>query len=292
MNKKLSNYHTHSRYCDGKGDLREYVEYALAHGFGALGFSGHSPVPFPSTFAIADNEYLDYCNEVRALKEEYKGRIDIKLGLEIDYIPGLQEDFAPLVEKGGLEYTIGSVHLIPHPDDAETLRQLSATLVGEERKEIPYHIWFIDGPRMETYDNGLRHIFGNDIKAGVKAYFEQQNRMIERNKPTIVGHCDKIVMHNKGRYFSYDEPWFRNLLYETLQLIKECGCICEINTRGIYKGRHTDFYPASETVRYMNTLGIPVVVSTDAHCPEDLDRFEGAYEFLREIGYRCVMYDV
>ncbi|MBP5547620.1 MAG: histidinol-phosphatase [Bacteroidales bacterium] len=285
----MTNYHTHSRWCDGKGELREYVEYAISKGFSVLGFSGHSPVPFPSTFAIKDEEYTAYCDEVRALKAEYAGRIDIRLGLEIDYIPGLQEDFSTFVEKGGLEYTIGSVHLIPNPNDIESLRQLSATANGDERNQIPYHIWFIDGPRQETYDNGLHHIFGDDIRAGVRAYFHQQNAMIERNRPTIVGHCDKIVMHNHNRYFQYDEPWFRDLLYETITLIKEYGCICEINTRGIYKGRHTDFYPAKETIKYMNTLGIPVIVGTDAHQPSDLDREEGANLFLKEIGYRNII---
>ena len=73
-----TNYHTHSRYCDGKGELREYVEYAIAHGFSALGFSGHAPVPFPNNFSIRQEQCLDYCNEVRALKAEYAGRIDIR----------------------------------------------------------------------------------------------------------------------------------------------------------------------------------------------------------------------
>ncbi len=284
-----TNYHTHSRYCDGKGELREYVDYAIAHGFSALGFSGHAPVPFPNNFSIRQEHYLDYCNEVRALKAEYAGRIDIRLGLEIDYIPGVLEDFTPLIEQGGLEYTIGSVHLIPNPDDVETLRNLCATAQGEERQQIPYHIWFIDGPKQETYDKGLHHIFHDDIRAGVKAFFHQQNAMIERNRPTVVGHFDKIVMHNHNRFFQYDEKWFRDLLYETVELIRESGCIAEINTRGLYKGRHTDFYPAKETIQYMNSLHIPVLVGTDAHEPSNLDRFEGAYEFLKEIGYRNVV---
>lgn len=33
------NYHTHSRYCDGRGEPREYVEYAVSQGFTHLGFS-------------------------------------------------------------------------------------------------------------------------------------------------------------------------------------------------------------------------------------------------------------
>lgn len=285
----ISNYHTHSRHCDGRDELREYVDYALSKGFKALGFSGHAPVPFPNNFSIKDDDYLNYCNEVRALKAEYAGRIDIRLGLEIDYIPGLLEDFTPLVEQGGLDYTIGSVHLIPNPNDVSELRYLSASAKGDERQQIPYHLWFIDGPRQETYDNGLHHIFGDDIRAGVRAYFHQQNAMIEQNKPTIVGHPDKIVMHNRERFFSYADRWYRDLLFETLQLIAETGCICELNTRGLYKGRHTDYYPSKEAVRFMDTLGIPLLVSTDAHQPSDLDRWEGAFDFLAEIGYRNIV---
>ena len=278
----LSNYHTHSTYCDGKAPLREMVDFAVTHGFTHLGFSGHSPLPYLNTFSIKEDRYPDYCNEVRALKAEYADRIKILLALEIDYVPGLCEDFRPLIEKGGLEYTIGSVHLIPQPENIEYIRSHPA--------EAADYLWMIDGAKYERYDEGLQRLFGGDIKKGVHAFFDQTNRMIESQRPTIVGHFDKIVMNNKDRYFHYDEKWFLDLVHETVQLIRETGCICEVNTRGIYKGRHYDFYPARQTLRQMNTLGIPVIVSTDAHLPEDLLHTEGAYEFLKEIGYRNVLF--
>ncbi|MCR5659398.1 MAG: histidinol-phosphatase [Bacteroidales bacterium] len=269
------NYHTHSRYCDGKGELRDYVEYALAHGFTHLGFSGHAPVPFANTFSIHDDEYDDYCREVRQLQQEFADRLTIRLGLEIDYIPGLIEDFQPLVQQGGLDYVIGSVHIVANP---------------EMPVDDPNALWFIDGSRYETYDEGLMRLFGGDIKKGVTTFFRQTNEMIERNRPTIVGHFDKIVMHNRDRYFHYDEPWFLSLVGETVELIREVGSIAEINTRGIYKGRHYDYYPAKRTIQAMNEKRIPVVVSTDAHEPSNLDLFEGAYEFLESIHYREVLY--
>ena len=277
----MTNYHTHSRFCDGKGEPREYVEYALANGFSALGFSGHSPLPYENTFSIKEDKFEEYCDTIRALKEEYAGRLDIRLGLEIDYVPGLCEDFKPLIERGGLEYTIGSVHLIPNPDAIDYIREHPA--------EAADYLWMIDGPRYELYDDGLQRHFGGDIRKAAKAFFYQNNVMIESQKPTIVGHFDKIVMHNKDRYFHYDEPWFRDLVYETAHLIRETGCVCEMNTRGIYKGRHYDFYPAKETLKYMNELGIPVIVSTDAHQPSDLTRTEDAEAFLREIHYREIV---
>ena len=75
----MTNYHTHSNYCDGKATLREMVDFAVAHGFTELGFSGHCPLPFRNTYSITD--YEGYCREVRALKKEYKDRIAIHLGL-------------------------------------------------------------------------------------------------------------------------------------------------------------------------------------------------------------------
>lgn len=267
-----SNYHTHSCYCDGKATPREMAEYAYSHGFEALGFSGHSPLPFTNTFSITD--YEGYCREVRALKDEYVGRMDIRLGLEFDYVPDMLEDFTPLIEQGALEYTIGSVHLIPAP--------------GVTPREAD-DLWFIDGPKWERYDEGLFRLFGGDIRRAVRAYFHQQNAMLERNRPTIVGHPDKIVMHNRDRYFTEDEPWYRDLALETIHLIKELGLICEVNTRGIYKGRHADFYPGKWLLNEMKGLRIPVLVSTDAHAPEDLSHTEGAYEYLHDIGYRDVL---
>lgn len=278
----LSNYHTHSRFCDGKGELRDYAELALAHGFTALGFSGHAPLPFKNSFSIPDKDYPAYCDGVRALKEEYRSRLDIRLGLEIDYVPGVCDNFRPLIEQGGLDYCIGGVHLVTHPDDTAWLRSYP--------EEAAQRIWFIDGPHHETYDEGLQRVFHGDIRRGVTAFFHQSNAMIESQRPTIVAHFNKIVMHNRDRYFSEHDKWYLDLVHETIALIREVGCIAEVNTRGIYKKRHNDFYPSRELLQYMNTLGIPVIVSTDAHCPDDLLRTEGAFEFLHEINYRNIVH--
>lgn len=266
-----SNYHTHSHYCDGKGELREYVEYAIQHGFTHLGFSSHAPVPFPNKFAIKYEDYPIYCQEVRQLQQEYAGQIKIKLGLEIDYIPGLLDDFSPLIQQGGLDYFLGGVHLVNNPE------------------EDPNELWFIDGPLQGTYDEGLQRVFHGDVKKAVRTFFEQTWAMIQNTHPTIVAHFDKIVMHNRNRYFNPTEHWFRDLVCETAQLIQESGCIAEINTRGLYKKRHTDFYPSAETIKYMDTLNIPVLVGTDAHEPANLNLDEGAYEFLRKIHYRNIV---
>ncbi len=268
-----SNFHTHSHYCDGKGTLRDYVERALALGFDRLGFSSHAPLPFPTNFALKQEDYKTYCAEVRQLQAEYAGRIELFLGLEIDYVRGLQEDFALIIEAGGLDYSIGCVHLV-------------------NTYEEPHNIWSIDGGNYEVYDEGLQRVFHGDIRRGVTAFFHQTNEMILRNHPTIVGHFNKIVMNNRNRYFLETEAWYRDLAYETVQVIADSGCLCEVNTRGIYKKRHDDFYPSRDLLRYMNEKNIPVIVGIDAHEPANLSNFEGAYDFLQSINYRNVVFGI
>ena len=265
-----ANYHTHSHYCDGKGDIKEYIEMAISKGLTHLGFSGHAPVPFENTFAISNDKYNDYCSKINRLKEEYSDKIKIFLGLEIDYIPGISDNFSTLINEGNLDYCIGSVHLV--------------------NKNKDNNLWFIDGSKQETYDEGLNRVFGGDIKAAVKAFFHQTNDMLTSQHPDILGHFNKVVMHNKERYFSSSDKWFINLVYETLEIVKSTDCVCEINTRGLYKGRYYDYYPSKDIIQIMNDMEIPVVVSTDAHCPDELDKYEGVFEFLKAIKYRHVMY--
>jgi histidinol-phosphatase (PHP family) len=217
---QLFNLHTHSNFSDGKANAEDVVLEAINQGLEVLGFSDHSPVPFENSFAIKNNEVHNYISTIKSLKEKYQDKIDIYCSMEMDFIPGIVKDFKKTKDELGLDYMIGSVHLVGN--DVEKL-------------------WFIDGSKVETYDEGLNNFYNGDIKKGVKTFFYQYNEMIETEEFDIVGHFDKIKMHNRDRYFLEEDKWYRDLLMETLTLIKEKSLIVEVNTRGIYKKRSTDF---------------------------------------------------
>lgn len=260
------NLHTHSNFSDGKCTPEEMVEEAVRQGLKAIGFSDHSPVPFPNKFAIRQEELENYISTIHALKEKYKGVIDIYCSMEMDFIPGIINDLGSIKKKYGFDYMIGSVHL-----------------VGNELDRL----WFIDGSKYETYDEGLDNYFGGDIKRGVRAFFAQTNNLIENEDFEILGHFDKIKMHNRDRYFHEDEKWYQDLLSETLDLIRQRGKVVEINTRGIYKKRHNDFYPAQYLFKKMHDMGIPVIISSDAHHFSELTLgFAEAEKALAEAGYK------
>ena len=265
------NYHTHTRFCDGKSDPEEYIREALRQGMHSLGFSAHSPLPFDTPFAIRWNKLDEYCQVILSLKQKYNHQIPVYLSLEIDYIPGISEDFSQLRNQYPLDYTIGSVHLV-RPMDREGL-------------------WFIDGPLPEIYDSGLKDLFDNDIRKAVTTYYHNVNQMIIRELPTIIGHLDKIKMHNRGRYFSEKDPWYVRLVEDTLDTIQNTGGMVEVNTRGIYKKRSDSPYPGVWILRKIKERKIPVTISTDAHRPDELTAyFDETMKILAEIGFKTVMY--
>ena len=263
---QLFNLHTHSIFSDGKSTPEEVVVEAVRQGLNVLGFSDHSPVPFENSFAIKDDNIQNYIDTIKALKEKYKDNIDVYCAMEMDFIPGIVKDFKKTKETLRLDYMIGSVHLVGNDID---------------------RLWFIDGSKYETYDEGLFNYFDGDIKKGVRAFFYQYNEMIETEEFDIVGHFDKIKMHNRGRYFNEDEKWYRDYLMETLTLIKEKSLIVEVNTRGLYKKRSDDFYPSTWMLPIMHEMNIPVVISSDSHKAEELTLcFKEAEDALRTAGYK------
>ena len=154
----------------------------------------------------------------------------------------------------------------------------------------PDEIWFIDGPKWEVYDEGLQKLFDGDIRRAVRRFFEQSNEMIEKEPFDIIAHFDKIKMHNRDRYFHEDESWYRKLALETLDLIREKGLVMEINTRGIYKKRYNGFYPSPWLMEEACKMGVPAIISADAHHFSEITlEFAAAEEALKKAGYRSVV---
>jgi len=269
MNAFLANYHTHSHFCDGKEAPEAYVQKALALGFKALGFSGHAPVSFENSYCIPTDKLTDYCREITQLKTKYANQIKLFLALEADYIPGKTYDFSWFRSNHPLDYLIGSIHLVAHPQSNE--------------------LWFIDGGKQDVWDAGLESVFSNDIKAGVKAFYQQTNRMIETQKPEILGHFDKIKMHNKNRFFLQSDAWYQKLVNESLELIKEKDTVVEINTRGLYKGRFNELFPSIPILLKAQEMGIPLMLNTDAHHPDELmGYYSQTLQLLRQSGIKTL----
>lgn len=115
MHNIKANYHTHTAMCHhADGEIRDYVEAAVRAGFETLGFSCHAPYPFEngfvSWFRMLPNEAKLYFDELNALREEFRGKIDIKIGFEAEYYPEHFNSLLSLVCPLGCDYLILGQH--------------------------------------------------------------------------------------------------------------------------------------------------------------------------------------
>lgn len=146
----LFNYHTHTSRCGhALGSDRDFVEAAIAYGLKQLGFSDHSPYIFPesagsyySNFRMYPEQFSEYAESIFSLREEYKDRISIFLGVEIEYYDTCFDRTADFLRNAGLEYMIlgqhftrnehdeGSVYVpVPHSDEELVLAEYTDRVV-------------------------------------------------------------------------------------------------------------------------------------------------------------------
>lgn len=113
----IANYHTHTWRCNhASGTQEEYVEHALKRGLKILGFSDHSPYIFPgeyySRFRMRMGKLDGYVETVLALREKYRDQLEIPLGLELEYYPGLLPQLLPVLRDKPIEYLLLGQHFV------------------------------------------------------------------------------------------------------------------------------------------------------------------------------------
>jgi histidinol-phosphatase (PHP family) len=264
-----TNYHSHTRFCDGTDEPEAYAKAALEQQVTIYGFSTHSPLPFSNAWSIKNEEVDKYVNAVKAVKEAYADRLEVYLSMEVDFVPGLTSVHDPKISSLGLDYTIGSVHYVERFDDGSHF-------------EIDYtHSYF---------DKGIQEIFKGDVQKAITRYYEITRQMLTEAKPDILGHLDKIKMHNKAKlHFQETESWYRDAIMETLEHAAKAGVIMEVNTRGMYKKLSDEPYPSAWVLKEAKRLGIPVMINSDSHHPREITgEFESAAQIVLDAGYKEV----
>ncbi len=117
-----ANYHTHTVRCKhAVGTEREYIEAAIENGFKVLGFSDHVPQPYTNGFVsgirMDMSEVPDYFDTLTKLREEYKDRIKIYIGFEVECYEGYFETLMEELKKYPVDYMILGQHHVPREED-------------------------------------------------------------------------------------------------------------------------------------------------------------------------------
>ncbi|GFZ32550.1 histidinol-phosphatase [Clostridium zeae] len=246
----LFNYHMHNHYCDGKGEPEDYVKRAIELGFKAIGFSSHAPVAIANEWTMKQEDLSKYVEEILGLKEKYKDKIEIYLGLEIDYIKNLMGPGDEVYKTIPLDYCIGSVHFMPIKGTGE---YLTVDYNEDELRSI------------------IEKGYDGDSYKFVEAYYGFIREMAANSKPDIVGHLDLIKKFNKNNlFFREDDPRYVEQVEKTLEVIKENDLIVEVNTGGVTRGYISEYYPSEWIIKRCKELDIPMNINSDAHVVDNL----------------------
>lgn len=262
----LSNYHSHSLFCDGRSEPEDFVKFALSAGFKAYGFSSHSPLPFETNWNMSADDLPAYLAQTTSLKEKYKDQIELYTALEIDYLDETYNPSIPYFRDMPLDYRIGSVHYLSVSPGMSEANMVS-----------------IDGS-FEDFEKAVKEHFGGDVKQLIRRYYQSSMQMVEAGGIDIVGHMDKVYMNaHRCPGFSMEEDWYTGWVKDYLHLIAEKGLMVEINTKNLTRKQHT--YPHRMFFPLLKALNIPVMVNSDCHYPDLVNDGRAAgFELLKEYG--------
>jgi histidinol-phosphatase (PHP family) len=263
--------HTHTNFCDGEDDVETMCRAAFEKGLTAIGFSAHAPAEHAvgkTDWHLPPSRLAEYLDAVRSAKQRWAGKIAVYLGLEVDHISGRMGPADQTYRELGLDYIIGSVHYIFPPGGGEPFT--------------------VDSPK-DQFERDLRARFGGDGDALQAAYWETEAEMIRLGGFDILGHLDLVKKNNPGGRQIPGAPFLPENPAALVSLIAGTGCVVEVNTGGMNRGRTEEPYPSPRLLSLLAKAGVPVIVTADAHSAAHLGgRYREAEETLLKAGCRRV----
>lgn len=105
--------HMHTPLCKHAwGEPEEYAQQALKAGLKGIIFTCHCPMPdgFWPTVRMSESEFDTYVALVQRAADAFKGKLDIRLGIESEYFPGYEDYISKLHQRAEFHYVLGAVH--------------------------------------------------------------------------------------------------------------------------------------------------------------------------------------
>ncbi len=263
----------HSRaFCDhASSTLEEIVEAAIAAGCSLYGITEHAPRFQPGhlydeeramgwTVETLGRLFSEYAETVDRLQIRFADRITLLKGFEAEAVP--EDAYADLMlglrQRFNFQYMVGSVHWV-------------AGHIIDYRKD--------------HFDQAAAAC--GSIEALAVRYYETVAEMARRLRPEIAGHLDIICRYAPSEA-SVSTPRARDAAFQALDVLREHGCIIDINTGGYRKGFGRPF-PAAWIIEAARDRGIPFCFGDDSHrVSEVCANIPGARQYLLKCGVEAI----
>src|SRR5918997_2705345 len=220
-------------------NILKYCEVARARGIRQMGITEH-------------DRYLDEI-DLAAFQEarEISRDVELRLGIEIDFVPGAEVRMDNDATALPYDYVIGSVHRV---DNLEVDRASDQGIYD----------------RYDTYDLYAAY-YANVRKAALSGRFE------------VIGHPDLIKIFRR-----FPDRDITPLLEETADAVAEADVVVDVNAAGLRKPVG-EIYPSKKFLEMFHRRGVPIILSSDAHDPEEVAAgYDKSLKLVHDVGYREV----
>ena len=242
--------------------LDRFAETAREQGLTEIGFSEHPHrfrecrAMYPPHMPWVDAQCTERLDSyLRLVEQARRAGLPVKVGLEWDFFPGYEAELERLLREHPWDYAIGSVHWLPPSDGS------------------PFW-WGFDHPdKRAEWER-------RDVLDAYRRYFRMITEAAQTELFDFVGHADVI------KVFGYRPAVDMSDLYEAAATaFARAGVCVEINTAG-WRKPVDEVYPAPAFLQACYRAGVPTLINSDAHIPEDVGKdFDRARALARDVGY-------
>ncbi len=235
----VTDYHVHTARCGHAGGAtRDYVLHGLSRGLTEIAITDHVPLYFlpgedpDPGIAMTRGELPGYVEEVRMLREEFRGRIDVLLGIEADYAEGYEDDLARLLAPYDWDVVLGSVH-------------------------------FVAGGWIDSPGAGARH----EVEGSANLWNEYYRLLV---KAAASGLFDVLTHFDLPKKFGHRRPPQCEAAEDAaVAAARVAGVAVEVSSAGLRK-QVGEEYPGPALLSKLVAAGVPVVFSSDSHAPAEV----------------------
>ena len=204
-----------------------------------------------------------YFVEMQKLQEEYAGKLNIRIGIELGLRTYLKDYYEELTKKYPFDFVIGSVHNVPYKKDAEG------------------NILYTDPAAEKLFTD----------RTDKEAYRLMMETTLENVRTSdcfqTLGHLDYVVRYGKSREKEYSYTDYAEIIDEILKLLIEKEKGLEVNSAGLKYGLPFAHPHPDVLKRYRELGGEIITIGADAHKPEHIAYdFAKAEEILKSCGFK------
>lgn len=238
----MIDYHTHAYRCRlPTGSMEDYVQRALELRLREIGFTDYIDPHFIDVFRP---HYEEMC----AVRSQTRNGITVRVGVEIDYVPGREDELRRALQPFAFDYVLGGIHFLDE--------------------------WMIDhaiGTHCDR-DEELADVY--------RRYYEAMQHGAHAGVFDVVAHFDL-----PGRFGLPAPPETRSIVLQTLDVIRDCGLAIEVSTAGL-RTPIAEIGPSIEILQEIRRRHIPIVLSSDADEPSQVGyRFDQLLPLLKDLEF-------